>query len=775
MRAVKYWLSNLKTLWLLIIDNADDPGLSLEEYIPEGERGHILITTRIPSNKDYGTVGPQSLQFQGLDHNDASTLLLKTASKPTPWDNVTRKIAASITEALGFLPLALMHAGKAIVKRLCRLEDYLDYHQAEKKKVREARNLQGFRKGDGIYMNVYSSFEINFRGLQSKKTQEADDAIQLLQMLSFFHRENIRFDFFRKAAINPAIEQKEQESEAAKEAANQANQKKQSWSSAFGYLVLQLGMFLYKDRTPPVLPNCLQTFERFDGFRVNAAFAELTQLSLITYNDINDSYSMHPVVQSWARERPEFRTVEQAVWCQAATNVLARCILLPPLASTETDERLRHDLLPHIDHVRERQREIDQRIDANRQQCKTAWLHGQATSTRTQIEQMARFSRVYAQGGKWDEALKLQLAVKNFCLIMLGHDHTSTMLIKLALSGTYWQLGQGNQAAELQEQVLHSYEISLGKKHPKTLKTMDILGESRWQQGRFTDSLKLHEQAHNGMIIALGTDHEDSLKAANNLGRAHGTLWHPVEARRILKETVKGMKMNTKLGPAHLNTLIAMNDLAMTYLESEGSTSSTAIELEQARHLMVEVLRKRKIKLGEEHPYTLWAIANLARVKAAMGDLKEAEADLRSGLLIAERNLGTQHLGTLFGRLHLGDILTKSGRCQEAEEVLIEVAESHRHTALANNGEHPDRCKALDNLSIVYRLQGRMEDAVEKCQEAIHGLTVLGAHRHPYMTLLRARHEELVKLCTGPQKIVFSAPVDEPEEPSTVKRAVTYG
>ena len=778
VRAAKYWLSNLKTHWLLIIDNADDPGLSLEEYIPEGERGHILITTRIPSNKDYGTVGPQSFRFQGLEDDDASTLLLKTASKPAPWDSITQKLAYSITEALGFLPLALMHAGKAIMKRLCKLEDYLDYHQAEKQKVREARDFRGFRKGDSIYMNVYSTFEINFRGLQSQKTTEADDAIQLLQMLSFFHRENIRIEFLTKAAMNPALERKEQEKEAAKEAANQSNREKKSWSSTFSSLILQLGMFLYKERTPPVLPNFLQdsaTFERFGDFRLNAALSELTQLSLITYNDINDSYSMHPVVQMWARERPEFRTGEQAVWCQAATTVLAQCILLPPLASTEADERFRHDLLPHINHVRERQKEIDQKINKNRQRCKTAWLHSQATLTRTQIGQMARFSRVYSQGGNWDEALKLQLAVKNLCLKMLGPDHTSTMLINLALSGTYWQLGQGNKAAELQEQVLQAYENSLGEKHQKTLKVMDILGESRWQQGRFTDSLKLHENAYNGMVIALGPVHEDALKAANNLGRAHAALWHPVEARNILKEAVNGMKMNDQLGPAHLNTLIAINDLAMTYMENEGGTGSTAIELEQARQLMVEVLSKREKKLGKEHPYTLWAVANLARVKAAMGDLEEAEADMRAGLLIAERNLGGQNLGTLFGRLHLGDILIKCERYQEAEEILIKVAEGHRHMALANDGEYPDRCKALDNLSKLYRLQGRMKEAVEKCQEAIHGLTVLGAHAHPYMKLLRAQREELVKLCSKPQEIVVPLPVDEHEEPSTVKRSATFG
>lgn len=750
MRGAKHYLSNLKTQWLLIIDNADDPDVRLEEYIPEGERGHILINTRIPLNKRLGTVGPHFLQFDGLKDDDASTLLLKTASKPAPWDTMTQKLAILITEALGFLPLAILHAGKAIMKRLCKLEEYLDYHKTEKQKVREARDFHGFRKGDNIYMNVYSSFEINFRGLQSKKTTEADDAIQLLQMFSFFHRENIRVEFLTKAATNPAIDRKQQE----KEAVNNSSREKKSWSSTFTSLLLQVGMYLYKERTPPVLPDILRdcaNFELSGKFRLNAALTELTQLSLITYNDINDSYSIHLVVHTWARERPEFRNIEQAVWCQAATTALAQCILLPPLASTEADERFRRDLLPHIDHVRERQKEIDQRINGNRQRCKTAWLHGEATATRTQIGQLARFSRVYAQGGKWDEALKLQLAVKDFCLRFLGPNHESTMMIKLALSAIYWQMARGNEAAELQEQVLHAYETSLGGKNPKTLKAMDILGESRWQQGRFTDSFKLHEKAYDGMVIALGLGHEDTLKAANNLGRGHAALWHPEEARVFLKKAVDGMIRNPQLGPAHLNTLIAMNDLAMTYMANEGGADSTTIELEQAHKLMAEVHSKRETKLGNEHPYTLWAVANLARVKAAMGNLDEAEANLRAGLLIAERNLGGQHLGTLFGKLHLGDILIKRERYPEAEKLLIEVADGHRRLVLANDGEYPDRCKALDDLSKIYRLQGRLDEAVEKCREAIHGLQVLGGHAHPFMKQLQAQYNDLVKLCLKPQ------------------------
>ena len=749
IRAAKFWLSNLRRQWLLIIDNADNPDVKLEDYFPEGDRGHILVTTRIPSHKEYGTVGPQSFRFQGLVDDEANVLLLKTVSLPVPGDTVTQGLVSRITEALGYLPLALLHAGKAIVKRLCTLEKYLQYHQIQKNKIRNSRDLRGFQKGNNIYMNVYSAFEINFRGLQGKGTVESEDAVQLLQMFSFFHRENIRIEFLSKAAMNPIAQQKYQAAEEEKENGKNGKGQRMSWNAIFKDVLFKVGSFVYQDRTPPVLPTFLRDgsdFEVNGDFRLRAALNELTQLSLITYNDVNESYSMHPVVHEWARERPEFSAIEQAVWCQAAATTLAQSILLPPLGSTDADERFRHELLPHIEHVRRLEREIRQRNVDNQKARRTRWFLGQPKLSRAQIGQFARFSRVYAQEGKWDEAKELQTLVKDFLQKMLGPTHPLTNVIKLALSGTLWQLTKGNEAAELQEQVLHAYTTTLGSKSPKTLKVVDVLGESRWQQGQFTNSLKLHQQAYDGMAETLGAEHEDTLKAADNLGRAHSALWRQAEARNILHKVVDGMRANSNLGPTHLNTLIAIHNLAMTYLETEGGTDSTESDLEHARGLMMEVVQVRQQKLGKEHPYTLWAIANLARVKSALGLLEEAESDLLAGLATAERNLGREHLGCLFGKLHIGDVLTRQKRYTEAEKLLEQIAEEYRHQSVAKNGEYPDRCRALAFLSRCYQLQGKMDESIEACEKAIYGLTVLGTKTHPFIIQLQLRRDELVEL-----------------------------
>ena len=750
------------------MDNADNPRVKLDHYFPEGERGHILLTTRVPAHKDYGTAGTQFFHFAGLEQNDGNELLLKAASKPLPPDSLTERLVTSITQALGSLPLALIHAGKAINRGLCKLDDYLQFYAIERQKVRDAR-LKAFLKDDELYINVYSAFEINFLGLTHKAMAESDagrteatDAIQLLRMFGFLHHDHIRIDFLINAITYPQIEREQHLKEQQREESDKA--KSRSWENILRNRAIEMLQFMAKDRTPPVLPEILRDTHAYgpeNEVRLRAALNELTQLSLITHNDKDNDYSMHPVVHVWARERPDFSAIEQAVWCQAAANALAQNILLPPLANTEKDERLRRDLVPHVDHVRERQQEIQEAIIRKRKRSiRPSWLFSKPRKTETQITQLAKFSRVYGQCGRWDQAKSLQLEAEEF-VAPLGPEHPSTIRIKLALSGTYWHLGQGNEAAELQSQVLQAHVNLFGERHPDTLKVMDILGESRWQQGRFNESLQLHERAFEGMRPKLGPQHENTLKAADNLGRAHTTFWRMEQARKLHAMAVAGMKTNKKLGPMHLDTLVAMDNLALTYLERNPIEYNSGEDLDHAYQLLVEVVISRVKKLGKEHPYTLWATANLARVKGAQGKLAEAESDLRAGIRIATRDLGSGHIGTLFGKFHLGHNLLRQERIPEAIELLVEVADGYQRTGSTNEGEHPDRITALHHLCVCYKMQGKIAQAVETCEEAIGRLNAVSGETHPYMKQLKGILEELQTSRTASQASPGSERVPE--------------
>jgi len=142
-RAAMHWLSNLEERWLLIIDNADDPRIDLNDYLPRGSRGFVLITTRNPMIKSFGNVGQGHFQFHGLKNEEAVTLLLRSADQSHPTDST---IVIQITKALGYLALAIAVAGGAIREGFCRLETYLQYHEAQRQKRPRRKGSQEFTR-----------------------------------------------------------------------------------------------------------------------------------------------------------------------------------------------------------------------------------------------------------------------------------------------------------------------------------------------------------------------------------------------------------------------------------------------------------------------------------------------------------------------------------------------------------------------------------------------------------------------------------------------------
>jgi tetratricopeptide (TPR) repeat protein len=464
---------------------------------------------------------------------------------------------------------------------------------------------------------------------------------------------------------------------------------------------------------------------------------------MITYHEKTDNFSMHPLVHTWVRERPQNKIAEQAIWCEAAITTLAQCILIPPLGISEADEEMKRDLLPHVDRAQTYQSEIALKIAARQAKRKSIIPVAPPVLGRQRIFQAVKFSLVYAQSGKWEEAERLQLMVKNYVCSRLGVAHPLSMRIMLALSGIYWQQTRAKEAAELQSQVLQACIDSLGATHPKTLKAMDTLGATRCLQGRFKESHELHEKAIEGMTKILGPKHENTLLAMNNFGRIKWMYFQYEEAKNWYLKAVAGMK--EVFGEHHLETLVAIENLSMTYVDLGGHY------LQVAHDDMEEVLKARKEKLGKEAPWTLLAICNLARVKSALGNTTEAEEMMCAAIPIAERDLGEDHFGTLAGKVHYAQVLVRLKRYDEAEEIFTKVIERQRYASAArDDGEHPDRILAMDYLMQCYQEHGKIEKAIEICEELAVVVQTIGGQglgkQHVFAKKLDRKREELLEL-----------------------------
>ena len=707
--AGKHWLSNLDEPWLLIINNADDPNLDLLDLFPDGDRGHILVSTRNPDFRVHGTVG--CTEFKGLKEKEALILLLRAADVPLPWDLATESTGKEITSALGYLALALVQAGASILQRICDINDYLDFYNQHRRKLSLRRSLKESMEQDHI--TVYATWDLSLDSLQLRRTEASMDAAQILSIVAFFHFEHIRVDIFTKALANRL-----------KATDNELNM---SLPARLWYGIrLRLNPRL-------VLPEFLrQEPPKLGVYRIRRALHELYSLSLISYDGKDDSFSLHPVVHAWARDRLE--KGGQGLWAHIALNVLTESISLPPQDAGVAYEEYRRDILHHLDICLDacpiQIFDYDARFGGLRLPFGLIFQHTWLLVFREQVLKAAKCGYVYAERGRFKEAAELLSRVKDALIKSRGYRDESTMRAMLALAATYWGLGRLKEAVTLQSVVVEARKKSLGSSHSDTLSAMDQLGRSFWLNGQYKDALDLQKLTVEQMVAILGSTHHDTLTAMDNLGVTYGSWQRYEESRDIHRQVLATREKD--LGPSHLDTLTTMNNLAMA-LKDLG-------QLNEAEELMSRVYEERKVKLGKEHPWTLWALCNLAKVHTNLKHFQTAEEMLIPGIAAAKRSLSDDHLGVLMGEGELARVYARQGRLEEAERLTSELIKRLENS---RGPGHPDSIYALSKLAQVYEQMGRVGMAVEKLQLARERCGERLTMQHPLAQKLCLRLERL--------------------------------
>src|SRR5436309_4267146 len=114
VHALKQWFET-HSGWLLIFDNADDLAM-VRDYIPEGTKGHTLLTTRAQAMSGL----TRKIELDTMTPEEGAVLLLRRAGiimEEATLESVSttdRTAAFDIVDAMGGLPLALDQAGAYI-------------------------------------------------------------------------------------------------------------------------------------------------------------------------------------------------------------------------------------------------------------------------------------------------------------------------------------------------------------------------------------------------------------------------------------------------------------------------------------------------------------------------------------------------------------------------------------------------------------------------------------------------------------------------------------
>ncbi len=199
IEAVKTWLRTQHS-WLLVLDNADDPGI-VGEFVPPTFGGHLLLTTRAQA------MGGRASRIE-VDMMDLSTGalfllrrvgLVEELASLNRASSVDEAIAREITEELGGLPLALDQAGAYIEETQCSLLDYQQRYRTRRRYLLQRRG----KTAPGHPDSVATTWSLSFEKVEQKDPRAAE----VLRLCAFLHPDAVPVDLIIQGAehLGPSI------------------------------------------------------------------------------------------------------------------------------------------------------------------------------------------------------------------------------------------------------------------------------------------------------------------------------------------------------------------------------------------------------------------------------------------------------------------------------------------------------------------------------------------------------------------------------------------
>ena len=675
--SVLQWLSRRDGECLIVFDDAN---ADIAEYIPSGNRGNVLFTSRDIALRRY-VPDEAFAEVEDMNEEDAISLLLKSAFLDGSRMEL-REAARPIIKELLFLPLAVNQAGASIASGSCYINDYLRIYSQHHRELLDDPKFKGASNYD---RTAYGTWNLSLTAIKAQMTEAAEAAVSILQIFSFFHHENITEEIMKRAAE-------------AFQTPSDGDERQQMQYHLF-HRLLQCD----KDG-------------RWDPWYFREGIRTLLSFSLIKRAAMANVYSIHPLVHSWSRDSMAHE--QRQAGCFFACSLLSSSITF---VFASEDYAFRRTLVPHIKATNRHNALLRTPMAYNDERYtnyglvfyeagywnEAEQLQVQVSETRKRVlgdghpdtlTSMADLASTYRNQGRWKEAEQLDVQVSEMRKRVLGDEHPQTLTSMANLASTYRNQGRWKEVEQLNVQVLETRKRVLGDEHPDTLTSMANLASTYWNQGRWKEAEQLEVQVLETTKRVLGNEHPDTLTSMANLAVMYWNQGRWKEAEQLNVQVLKTTKR--VLGDEHPDTMTSMGNLASTYW-NQG-------RWKEAEQLDVQVSEMRKRVLGDEHPQTLTSMANLASTYWNQGRWKEAEQLEVQVLETTKRVLGDEHPDTLMSMGNLASTYWNQGRWKEAEQLFVQVSETTKRVL---GDDHPHTLMSMANLASTYWNQGRWKEA----------------------------------------------------------------
>jgi tetratricopeptide (TPR) repeat protein len=573
VQALKQWLETHRR-WLLIFDNADDLAM-VQDYLPQRNQGHILLTTRAQAMAGLA----RKIELETMESEEGVVLLLRRAGLLAPDSTLEsvstaeRALARDIVQAMGGLPLALDQAGAYLEETGESLSNYLRIYQQRRAALLKRRG--GFRPQHPESVATTWSLALQ----QVERDQPA--AIELMRMCALLAPDAIPEELIVEGAAH-------------------------------------LG---------PVLQPVAA-----DRNRLNEALAALLKYSLLRRDVTTHTFIIHRLVQAVILDELDEET--QRRWAERVVRAVEQVFPFDEPAPWPRSQRY----LAHALACEALIKQWDLTLDAAAGVLNNAGTYLQARGQYQAAEPLQQdalavgekqygvdhpntyyllnnLANLYADQGKHEEAEPLYQRVLAITEKMLGPEHPDTALTLGNLANLYADQGKHEEAEPLYQRVLAITEKMLGPEHPDTAQTLNNLANLYRNQGKHEEAEPLYQRALAIREKMLGPEHPYTASTLGNLAKLYRNQGKHEEAEPLYQ---RALAIREKmLGPEHPDTAQTIYNLALLYW-NQG-------KYEEAEPLYQRALAIDEKVYGQDHLEVATDLSSLAILYADQGKHEEAE------------------------------------------------------------------------------------------------------------------------------------------------------
>ncbi len=203
-RSALDWISK-RPNFLMVFDGADGHYSVVENFLPTGNGGNVMITSRNIGLMRLASRN-NSMEVYGMEDEDAISLLLKSAMLDDA-DDDNYNLAQQLMLQLDGIPLAIDQAGAYMHACGCTINGYVELFTIYRNKL--MRDTPRFEGASDYGTSTYGTWDISMKKMENMAAMDnsqelvgVQSAMKLLRIFAFLDHANIPEELFKSAAEN---------------------------------------------------------------------------------------------------------------------------------------------------------------------------------------------------------------------------------------------------------------------------------------------------------------------------------------------------------------------------------------------------------------------------------------------------------------------------------------------------------------------------------------------------------------------------------------------